>query len=667
MQFKGILLTGWVLLMTLSAWGQPPGAQYTTKRTATGAAKEAFKKGMQYSIQGENEKAIREFEKALKKVPDFIDAHLHWADIKKEQRRYGEAELGFERVVAIDPLYNSKVLYALGIVENRLEKYEEAIEHFQQYLDSNPRNEGLRKNAKRHLGNCQFRIEMANKRVPFEPRSIGDNINTEADEYLPSLTADGNTLVYTSKNTRADNQEDFYISRKVEGGWRKGRPLEDINTPHNEGAQSISADGKFLVYTACGLPNGNGSCDLYFSEVKKGRWTKPANMGEPVNSAAWESQPSISADGKTLYFTWASSYDSKNRDIMVSYRQPDGSWSKPVSIGEEINTYYWEQSPFIHADGQTLYFMSDGHPGFGSYDIFYSRKQEDGSWGIPKNMGFPINTAAAEGSIIISLDGSTAYFSTDRANPAAEGMTAFDIPDSKGQTDIYTFELYEEARPLPLTYVKALVYDAATKKPLVAQVEFVELEQGTTQAASLTDSDGEFLVCLPLGNNYALNVSKEKYLFHSENFALINRDSSKPYVLEIALRKIPKSVVESGKPAPVPQSEPIVLRNVFFDTGSAALRSESYVELNRLKKLLEENPSMKIQVNGHTDNVGSESDNLKLSTERAKSVYEFLVQNGIQASRLSFKGFGESQSIDSNDNPEGRQRNRRTEFLITEI
>lgn len=665
MQLKGILFLSIILSLYGCSFAQPATGTYVTKKTVKGPAKKAFDKGMQYNLQGENVKAIKEFEKALKASPSFIDAQLQWAAMKYDLNLYPEAELGFEKVVALDPNYNSKVFYTLAIAESRQEKFAEAATHFQEYLDSNPKSETLKKKTRKHLANCKFKTEVGNKKVPFAPKSIGDNINTAADEYLPSLTADGATLVYTRKE---GNQEDFFISRKVEDAWRKGRAMEDINTPMSEGAQSISADGKFLVFTACNRPDGLGSCDLYFSEVKKGRWTKPANMGAPVNSKAWESQPSISADGKTLYFSYAKNFNSERRDIKVSYRQADGKWSKPVGIGEEINTEYTEQSPFIHSDGQTLYFMSNGHPGFGSHDLFYSRKQEDGSWSTPTNLGFPINTAAAEGAMVISLDGKTAYFSTDRDNPSAEGLSPFEKPNSKGNSDIYTFDLYPEARPLPLTYVKAKVFDAGTKKPLEANVDFVDLQKSISQASSITDGDGEFLVCLPLGKNYALNVSKEGYLFHSENFALVDRNSNKPYVLEIALRKIPKSeLANNGTPAPVPSSEPIVLKNVFFDTGSADLRSESYIELNNLKKLLEKNPGMTIQVNGHTDNVGSEADNQKLSTDRARAVYEYLVKGGIAAGRMNYKGFGESKAIDTNDSPEGRQRNRRTEFLITGI
>ena len=297
-QTRVMLLLTLLVLVLPSAFAQT----YTTKKTAKGAAKKAFEKGMVYNVEGDNLKAIREFEKALKEAPDFIDAQLQWAAMKYDLKLFPEAEIGFEKVVIIDPLYNSKVLYTLGIAESRQEKFAEAAEHFQQYLDTQPKNETLRRKAKRHLANCIFRSEVGNKRVPFEPKSIGETINTPANEYLPSLTADGATLVYTA---REGNQEDFYISRRVEDGWRKGRPMEDINTSLSEGAQSISADGKFLVFTACNRKEGEGSCDLYFSEVKNGRWTKPANMGVPINSRAWESQPSISADGKTLYFSWA--------------------------------------------------------------------------------------------------------------------------------------------------------------------------------------------------------------------------------------------------------------------------------------------------------------------------------------------------------------------------
>ena len=663
MYFKNILLLVLSLSISNAIWAQPK--TYTTRKTATGSAKKAYTKGMEYNMQGDNIKAIKEFEKALKAAPDFIDAQLQWGAMKYDMNLYNEAEIGFEKVLLIDPSYNTKVLYTLGIAESKQEKFAEAGEHFQAYLDTQPKNEILIKRSKRYLANCRFRSEIGNKKVPFDPKSIGENVNTPEDEYLPSLTADGATLVYTAKR---GGQEDFYISRKEEDKWRIGRAMEDINTPANEGAQSISADGKFLVFTACNRGDGYGSCDLYFSEVKEGRWTKPANIGSPINSKGWESQPSISADGKTLYFCGSASMSSENRDLRVSYRKANGSWSKPESLGEDINTPYSEQSPFIHPDGKTLYFMSNGHPGFGSHDLFYARKQEDGQWSVPTNLGFPINTAAAEGALVISLDGQTAYFSTDRASPSADGVSPFDKPESKGNSDIYAFNLYEEARPLPLTYVQAKVYDADTKKPLEANVEFVELEASEIHASSLTDRDGEFLICLPLGKNYSLNVSKEKYLFHSENFALISRSSNKPYVLEIALQKIPKAPeVASNGSTPVPSSKPIVLKNVFFDTGSADLRSESFPELNKLKDLLTSNPGMNIQINGHTDNIGSEEDNQTLSTNRAKSVHEYLVKNGITANRMDFKGFGESKAIDSNDNPEGRQRNRRTEFLITRI
>jgi len=267
--------------------------------------------------------------------------------------------------------------------------------------------------------------------------------------------------------------------------------------------------------------------------------------------------------------------------------------------------------------------------------------------------------------LVISLDGKSAFFASNRDQ---ETFTDdfFDNPEGKGDTDIYTFDLYEAARPKPVTYVKARVHDAASKTTnLIAKVEFVDLESGKIHSTSETDEEGEFLVCLPLGKNYSLNVSKEKYLFHSENFSLNENLSGKPYVLEIGLRKIPPKEIEVSTLPPSLAPKPIILRNVFFDIGSAKLRSESSTELNRLFTLLQENTAMAIKIQGHTDDVGSDSDNLTLSDNRAKAVYNYLIEKGISSSRLAYQGFGEKQPIATNETKEGKQENRRTEFVIT--
>ncbi|MEL6868023.1 MAG: OmpA family protein, partial [Bacteroidota bacterium] len=597
------------LLLLLSSFCNNGFAQnYVTKKTVKGKALDAYKQGMKHNMREENDKAIKEFEKALRKEPLFIDAQLQWAAVHYAKKDYTTSEKGFEKVLQLDTFYNKKVLYTLALAEMKQQKYEEAAVHFKQYISTQPKNETLRKRADYYLDVCEFKAYTFINPVPFEPKSLGDQINTPDWEYLPSLTADGNTLVYT---VQKNSWEDFYISRKVDGVWQKGEPIEAINTELNEGAQSISADGKFLVFTACDRKDGYGKCDLYFSEVIDGRWTKPANMGKVINSAASEKQPSISADGKVLYFASDRKGGKGGYDLWLSRRSVDGRWSQPLNMGAPINSKEHDNTPFIHADGATLYFMSKGHVGMGGFDLFYARANADGTWGKPINLGHPINTPSNESAMVVSIDGKTAYFSTDRQYGEEQMQNAKEEQKRTRTTDLYSFELYKKARPQVVTYVKARVTDAQTGKKLSAKVDFVDLSNGHIQASSMTDRDGEFLICLPMGKNYALNVSKEQYLFYSENFALAEKGSlEKPYILEIALQAIPK--IAEGPPD-VSNSKPIILKNVFFNTGSAELGKASYVELSRLKLLLDDHPGLRIQINGHTDNVGSEEDNLQLS------------------------------------------------------
>lgn len=639
---------------------------YTTKENAKGKAKKFYERGMEYSRNGNDQKAAKDFEAALREAPDFIDAQLYLAGSLANLKMMSEAEEAFERALAIDSTYSAKALFSLASIEQQLEKYHEAAIHYQQYIDHPDAREILLKRAQQRLAVCRFTADALRNAVPYEPKTLGEKINTPDPEYLPSLTAEGNTMIYTRV---VRGQEDFYISTKKDNVWQEGQPLSALNTPMNEGAQNIAADGKSLVFTACSRKDGLGSCDLYYSEIRDGRWTPPANMGSPINTMGWESQPSLSADGRTLYFTSKRSGGLGGADIWVSHRESNGKWSVPENLGDRINTPNDDQSPFIHADGQTLYFMSSGHPGMGGFDLYLSRKQEDGSWGEAKNLGYPINTKGNEGALIISLDGTTAYFATGPADNSSGGKASLmDKMQRMRDQDLFSFTLHEEIRPKPVTYVKAIVFESGTKTKLSAQVEFIDLSREKLHASSYTDENGEFLVCLPLGKDYALNVSKKGYLFHSENFSLSTVSKlEKPFLMEIELQPIPQTAEDSPVEMPadaLTSAKPIILKNVFFDTGSSNLRSSSFIELNRLRDLLEENPRLRIQINGHTDNVGSDQDNLKLSNDRAKAVYDYLVQKGINGERLQFKGFGESRPLAGNETAEGRQQNRRTEFVV---
>ena len=364
---------------------------------------------------------------------------------------------------------------------------------------------------------------------------------------------------------------------------------------------------------------------------------------------------------RLLYFASNREGGKGLKDIWLTYRRASGKWAKPINLGAPINTPYDAGAPYYHPDGNSLYFMSSGHPGMGGFDLFLSRRNEEGAWGSIENLGYPINTKGNEGALFITLDGKTAYFARDGLQ--LDQPTQPPSPPNT-EPDIFTFELPEQVRATPVTYIKAIVKDGATKELLVdATIELIELSSGVVLSNSKSDEQGSFLTCLPLGNDYALNVNKTRYLFHSENFSLSEQSSlSDPYQLNIALYPIPETTTAV---AAIPEkATPIILKNVFFESGSAALKSISVTELTRLKELLEEHPTLNIQINGHTDTVGSDTDNLRLSEQRAKAVQDYLIQEGIATSRLSYKGYGESQPIDTNDTEMGRQNNRRTEFVV---
>lgn len=581
--------------------------------------------------------AIRDLEEALRNDPNFVEAYFRMGDVYKITKNFNQALVAYKKVQSLNPSISKHLEFEMAETYFYLHAYDTAFAMFNNYAKLPDLSENRRKELNKYLSNAQFAMEAVKKPVPYEPKNLGININTANQEYLPTITADDSTLIFT----RRSNQEDFYISKRNAGGaWEKAVTLSNaINTTGNEGAQCISPDGQYLYFAGCSRADGYGKCDIYYSKLEGNEWSKPMNIGEPINTMYWESQPSISPDGKTLYFVSDRKGGYGSQDIYKSNYLGNGKWSRPVNLGPNINTEGADFSPFIHNDNQTLYFSSNGWPSFGENDIFFSRKNKDGGWQTPVNIGYPINTSQEESSLFISNDGKKAFF----ASSTLKG---------EGGLDLFTFELHEAARPLPVTYVKGLVFDKASKQRLGSSVEIIEISTGDTVALTSSNSiSGQFLASLPIGKTYAFNVYSNGYLFYSDQFVLTNKKTTEPYKLMVPLDKIQVGAK-------------VALKNIFYESGSFKLRNESKYEITKLIQFLKENPDVRVEISGHTDNVGADQANITLSTNRAKSVYDWLIKQGIASDRLVYKGYGKSQPIDSNATEEGRGKNRRTEVKI---
>ena len=605
------------------------------------------KLGYKYGI-ALNEAKVRNYSEALRLLDGciaddnrFVDAWLSKAGILSEQKKYIPSVDCYEQAIKLDSVYSANYFLPYSIALAGLGRFADAQKAITTFLTKPNMNERVVKAAQYRLNSYNFALDYEKQyntsKYVLAPQNLGDSINSSFLEYLPSVTVDGNTLLFTRRVN--NNNEDFFISQKNKNGWSKAKPVPgELNTAVNEGAPSISQDGKQIVFAANYGNEGEGNFDIYTSLLNKKGWGPKLNMGRNINTEYWETQPCLSPDKKTLYFAASDPSGLGGSDLYVSYLQPNGRWGEARNMGAGINTSADEGSPFMHADNQTLYFTSKGHQGYGGNDVFVVRKQPDGSWSKPMNLGYPVNTIDEEGGLIIASDAKTVYFSSD-------GW------DSRGGLDIFTFELPPHARPFKTLWVKGNVFDKKTKEGLPSNVELIDLATAQVISNVQTDEEGNYLITLPVGKNYAFNVNRKGYLFFSESFMLQQKEDDNPYDISIGL-------------TPIEVNASIVLKNIFFDTKKAVLKPESLIELDKVIQLLKENPTLKIEIDGHTDNVGKPADNLLLSNNRAKSVVTYLLTKGIAANRLSSKGFGATKPVADNTKEEGRAQNRRTELKV---
>jgi len=630
-----VLLLASALLSAPAAW-----AQYKPEKVNKKAA-QLYSKALEQAEADDFKGGIETLKQAIKIDNGFEDAYLSLAGMYGELKHYQEAIDNYEKARAIDSNYflDYNLPYSINLAGKG--DFTKALDAVNNFLTVTNLNEKSRKAGEYRQRCYQFAIDYAhthnNNGYRFEPQNLGDSINSSVSEYYPTITIDDSKLIYTRRVN--DFNEDFYESDRRDSIFGKSKSLEgNINTNMNEGAQNISQDGQWLIFTGCNFPEGHGSCDLYISYLTDQGWSAPENLGDSINTEFWESAPSLSPDKRDLYFASGRPDGFGGKDIYVSHRLRNGHWSSPENLGPVINTIGDEGTPFIHADNQSLYFTSNGHPGYGGDDLFVSRKGPGGQWQKPENLGYPINTIENEGSLVISANGKTAYYASDRA-------------DSRGGLDLYTFELREDIRPAQTLWVKGRVFDKTTHKGLPSGVELTDLSTRTVISQLQTDETGNYLITLPKGKDYAFNVNRKGYLFFSENFPLSQHKEDTAYNIDIPLQ-------------PIEANAAIVLRNIFFESNKYELKPESQVELDKIVQLLKDNPTLKIQINGHTDNSGNASDNITLSGNRAKSVTSYLTSKGIDPGRLSSKGWGDTQPVAGNATPEGRAQNRRTELKV---
>ncbi len=658
--FSPFLLLFGSLLFSAISFAQPKPEYTISERKAI----KMYEEAIEYYQKRDAANAQKILLETVNKFPQFAEARFLLAQTYLDQNQAEKALPHLEEGVKLHPEIFPEAYLILAEEKMAVSDYKSAEAAISKFIPYPKNDVKLEKRAQLILSSCIFAQRAMQHPVPFDPINLGGGVNSEMDEYYPCITADQKTLLFTrlvnDDRTDVGKQEDFYISRKdSQGLFAPAQPVMSINTVMNEGAPSLSADGNTLIFTACQTLDGQwgenrtgvGSCDLFYSLKAGNDWGQPENMGNTINSGAWESQPSYGADGKTMYFVRGTrtARGMKDQDIYFSVLRDNGSWTKPEKVRGLVNTDFDEESVMIHPDGNTLYFSSNGHPGMGGMDIYLSRREVDGTWGKPLNLGYPINTSQDENSFQVTADGEYALFASDRAG-------------GKGGLDLYQFALPESAKPKRVYYVEGVISDKLSYKKLDAQLELIDMESGQIVANTHSNPiSGGYLLCLPPGKDYVLNVSKEGYLFSTERFTLSNEVQKAPKRVDVALQKI-----KVGTKISLTNTAENGVKNIFFDTNSDVLKKESFAELNQLIELLNKNPQRKIEVGGHTDDVGDDASNLSLSQRRAEAVKNYLVKNGVAESRVQAKGYGETQPQVPNDSDINRAKNRRTEFLVVE-
>lgn len=611
--------------------------------------KQLYEQSMKLFGERKAGEAIEFMQEAIKREPTFADAHFKLGQLYEFTRRVEPALTAYRESVRLQPdaATMAPAYQSLSNLLIKLGRYGEAIPYLEKYATFFAAQSPQRQRVDRMLITARFGQEAMQHPQSVTPKPLSASLQTTPSQYFPVLTADEQTLVFTGLKPEGD--EDLLTTTFNGETWQPPVSLSpNINTPDNEGTPSLSADGRTLVFTACQGRKGFGSCDLYITRRTGDDWSAPQNLGPVVNTRYYESQPALSADGRRLYFVSDRPGGQGKRDIWRTDADPEGNWQEPVNVGAPINTAFNEASPFIHANGQTLFFASEGHPGLGGYDLFVSDSTlivGPQRWSNPTNLGYPINTSEDQASLFVSANGARAYYSFEEQK---DGVSQ--------RSRIYVFDMPESLRERvkPVSYLKGAITNGKSNAPISATIELIDL--ATNQTVSRVSSDaktGQYAIVLPTEGEYALFVNSPGYLFKSLSFDFTQRskEASQGVSLPVVLEPISSASKET-------------LNNIFFETGRYDLVGKSRTELGKLVQFLKTNPTVSVEIAGHTDDQGDANTNLILSKKRAQTVVTYLTEAGVDAGRIRAMGYGKTKPLVPNTSEENRRQNRRIEWRV---
>ncbi|WP_109829932.1 OmpA family protein [Reichenbachiella versicolor] len=611
--------------------------------------KNSYNKGVRAYNRRAYPESISFLKETLKLKPDMEHAWYLTAMAQKNLKHYKEASYAFKKIEYLNPDFNSIFYLEAGKMYVEMGEFSSAKKYLRNYLkktSKSPKN-----TLKRHVGYNRLKYAELSRDVRVMSPTTSDpvevsSINSSSNDLTPQVSPTGTKMYFTSSRSGgvlSDSgkvAQDIFYSDLVNGQWSTPQLMPaPINSDKDDFGASFSGDGQTMVYVRCGEKESVGNCDLYITHLKGTKWTEPVNMGNVVNSPEWDSQPTISSDGTRIIFASARKGGYGGIDLYMTSKNQYGQWGVAVNLGSIVNTPFKDSSPYLAPDGKSLYYASNGHPGYGGQDIFFAVFNE-GRWMKPQNVGAPINSSGDDKNFTTSASGK-AYFASSRLDPK--------------NYDIFEVELPEFLKPEPSLVIQGLVKNSNNDAPIEAVVMVEDLDNGEMLALNKSNSiTGEYLVVLPVGRNYSVSASKDGYFFYSQSFDLPKDTSYLEITKDILLE-------------PIEKGTKVVLNNIFFESGRAELKPISYVELNKAVDLMKKNSTMVIEIGGHTDNVGAETLNLKLSQSRAEAVKDYMKLAGIDDNRLQAKGYGESMPIADNTTKEGKKANRRTEFVIVEF